>query len=224
MKTHPVTLLAALILFPGAGSSFAAPDFQADSALRAILNIRSFCGSVKLPQGRNYFKISVCHYKDGKLIKEVSLMGGDQETVKVCGDGRQIQAQLLWGLVGDKMKVNVSTKNASNSYVDPFWNHLDGGSANVSETSDTTPEGWSALGYACSQTPRSPAGVDGVRQPGLVFGNVRAQLESSKYVGVLVVRTFPGEEEWKRAMQENFKPSREDGDTAAGNGSHLTGG
>jgi hypothetical protein len=167
-----------------------------------MLGIQSLAGSVTLPPGEDYYEIAVCDYQDGNLIKRDSVMFGFPP--KYTWD-RVLKPQLLWGNVGGKMRVSVGLDGISGGpgQEDPFWSHFDSGSRSIVNSTETSPDGWVVLGYGCSGAPRGPNAIQGV------VPDFRHQLESSRYVGALVVRTFKTEDEMRRAMKDRSKAALE---------------
>jgi hypothetical protein len=179
----------------------AAPELPADPALRLILGVRSLSGSFTLPPGAAYFEVAVLDYEDGKVIKQHPVMGGGP--IKLKRD-RHISPVLLWGNVGGKMMVSVSLNGGGGPFEDSFWSHIDGGWSSIPNSAETTPDGWAVLGFGGSQAPRDPK-----REGVGACSNLGYQLQGSKYVGALVVRTFKSEDEWRRGMKDNSKAAQE---------------
>ena len=181
-------------------------DASSDSALRSMLGIRSLTGSVVLPPGEDYYAIAVCNYEDGKLIKRSIALFGGLEAGQL---DRQLKPQLLWGNVDGKLSVSVSLNGSGGPYEDHFWSHLNSGWLSIANTTtrETSPDGWVILGYGCSN-PLTGNVAGGIRT------DFRRQLEASKYVGALEVRTFKSKDDWRRAMADDAKPAQ--GSASAG--------
>ncbi len=173
-------------------------EVPGDSALRIMLGIRGLTGSVILPPGEDYYEIAACSYEDGKLIKRSNALFGGLEPGK---PDREVKPQLLWGNIGGKMIVSVMLNGSGGPIEDPFWSRLDSGSLSFADSRQTSPDGWVVLGYGCSN-PFTASNLAGG-----VISDFRRQLEASKYVGALEVRTFKNKEDWRRAMTARSNPA-----------------
>jgi hypothetical protein len=210
--------------------------FKTDPHLRQLLQVHALKGQYTLPPGEDYYFVYLQCYQDGKLIDQ-ALWGTGSVGIK---EPRTITHEFLWVELNGKIRHAFFSKSfrsfgewKADDKRCQFWKNLDGasyslglqpgvmhfpGGQKLEQNGIVTSEGYRVMAFAQSGLNRKGEWSDIVSFP----ANLQAALESQKYVGAMVVRTFKSKAAsdfvLKQLREESRKKYEESKKTDGGGG------
>ena len=178
------------------------PTSQGDAVLRQFLGVNWLSGPVTLSSGEDIYAVGTHMYEDGKLVEESWRIWGSLQP----GQSRTIKPELLWGsLAGSPRTVLACEGLSSQGEGSHYWTNAIGGIARYhpSQPVQRTPDGCKIVGYAESQLTR-----EGTNNS-VCHSGFDLALKDQKYVGALVVRTFPAKEAQEQFMRQQNRRSQQ---------------
>jgi hypothetical protein len=166
-----------------------------DTALRRLLDVNWLSGPITVAAGEDFYAAGIHMYEDGKLVDQSWLIWGSLQP----GQSRTIKPEFLWGTLREAPRQVLACEGTSSQgVISAYWTNAMGGVSRLQpgQPVQSTPDGCKIVGYAESQLTREG------KLNSVSHGGFDLALKDQKYVGALMVRTFPTKEAQEQFMRQ----------------------